>query len=225
MSRTTISPTSPVQDEDGNQGAEQYYEDTLTNHYRSDGGRFTMDVNPSTRPLVVGRYGREAQAPPQHGLTLVNPPGVPAEGDSEETTFEVEGLPEADNGFATVTIGWPPSNDPEEHDWDFYVVGPNGEAVGSGATLDNPEVIKIPDPVEGTYTIEANNYQGGDADHDWSGTVTFQSPVPPQYSGIKEAWQFSCTNRRGDILASRKVVVDRGEAVDVGKACEPRKRG
>jgi hypothetical protein len=225
VSRTTISPTSPVIDSDGNQGPQRFFEDTLTDRYRSDGGRFTMDVNPSTRPLVAGRYGREAEAPPQDDLTLANPPGIPAQGETEQTTFEVQGLPAADNGFATVSIGWPASDDPEAHDWDFVVIGPNGDVVGSGATLDNPEVIRVPDPVEGTYTVEATNYQGGDADHDWSGTVTFQSPEPPQYSGIKEAWQFSCTNRDGDVLASRRVVVDRGEAVDVGNACRPHKRG
>jgi hypothetical protein len=222
VSKTHVSPTSPVLQDDGSQGPQRFYEDTLTNRYRSEGGRFVMDVNPSTRPLVVGRYGRDAEAPPQGDITLTNPAGVPAVGESEETTFEVEGLPEADNGFATVSIEWP-SDNAEAYDWDFYVTGPDGETVGSGATLDNPEVIKIPDPVEGTYTIEANNYAGGDAAHDWSGEVTFQSPTPPQYSGIKEAWQLTC-ERRGNILSSREVIVDRGDSVSVGKACKQRKR-
>ena len=117
--------------------------------------------------------------------------------------------------------------DPSFHncnDWDFYVLGPDGESVGSAATLDNPEVVKIPDPVPGTYTVVAENYAGGDAEHDWTGEVTFQSPEPPQYSGIKEAWQLTCTNRRGKILGSREVVIDRGETVNVGNACQERKR-
>ncbi|WP_432476642.1 M14 family zinc carboxypeptidase [Nocardioides sp. GXQ0305] len=223
VSKTHISPTSPVLQPDGSTGPQRFYEDTLTTDYRTDGGRFTMDVNPSTRPLVVGRYGREPQAPPQDEVTLVNPDGVPAVGEQEETTFEVEGLPDADNGFATVSVEWP-STDAAAYDWDFYVLGPDGEAVGSGATLANPEVIKIPDPVAGTYTLVAENYAGGDADHDWTGEVTFQSPEPPQYSGIKEAWQLTCTNRRGKILGSREVVIDRGETVNVGNACQERKR-
>ena len=222
VSKTHISPTSPVLQPDGSQGPQQYYEDTLTNRYRSDGGRFAMDVNPSTRPLVVGRYGREPEADPQESITLTNPAGVPAVGESEETTFEVEGLPEVDNGFATLAIGWP-SDDAEAFDWDFYVLGPDGEAVGSGATLANPEVIKIPDPVAGTYTVVAENYAGGDAAHDWSGEVTFQSPDPPPYSGIKEAWKLSCTDKRGKIFGTREVIVDRGETVRVGNACVQRK--
>jgi hypothetical protein len=222
VSKTHVSPTSPVIQPDGSTGPQQWYEDTLTTRYRSEGGRFTMDVNPSTRPLVVGRYGREPEADPQEPVELTNPAGVPAVGQQEETTFEVDGLPEADNGFATVTVDWP-SDNAQAYDWDFYVEGPDGQTVGSGATLANPEVITIPDPVPGTYTLIADNYAGGDAAHDWSGEVTFQSPEPPQYSGIKEAWQLTC-ERRGKIVSSREVIVDRGDTVAVGKACVQRKR-
>ncbi|WP_411284674.1 M14 family zinc carboxypeptidase [Lapillicoccus sp.] len=217
VSKTHVSPTSPVLQPDGTTRSQIYFEDHLTTDYRSDGGRFRMDVNPSTRPLVAGRYGREAEAPPQEAITLTNPAGVPAEGESEETTFEVQGLPEADNGFARLSIEWP-----DGADWDFYVTGPDGETVGSGATLDNPEVITIPDPVAGTYTVTAENYEGGAAE--WAGEVSFSSPEPPQTSGIKEAWQLTCTDRDGKVYASRRVVVDRGDVVDVGRACAPRKR-
>ena len=217
VSKTHVSPTSPVLQADGSTRSQIYFEDHLTTDYRSDGGRFRMDVNPSTRPLVAGRYGREAEAPPQDSVTLTNPPGVPAEGESEETTFEVDGLPDADNGFARVSIAWP-----DGADWDFFVTGPDGSTVGSGATLDNPEVITIPDPVAGTYTVEAQNYEGAVAE--WEGEVSFSGPEPPQTSGIKEAWQLTCTGGRGDVKASRRVVVDRGEKVDVGRACAPRKR-
>ena len=88
---------------------------------------------------------------------------------------------------------------------------------------DNPEVADIPDPVPGTYTVVAENYAGGDDAHDWSGRVTFRNPDPPQYSGIQEAWQLTCTNKRGTIFGSREVVVDRGESVRVGRACRPHK--
>lgn len=217
VSKTHVSPTSPVLQADGTTRSQIYFEDHLTTRYRSDGGRFRMHVNPSTRPLVAGRYGRLPEAPPQDTITLTNPAGVPAEGGSEETTFDVQGLPEADNGFATVSIEWP-----DDADWDFYVTGPDGETVGSGATLDNPEVITIPDPVAGTYTLTAENYEG--AVGEWSGEVSFSGPEPPQTSGIKEAWQLTCTDRRGEVHASRTVVVDRGEKVRVGRACVPRKR-
>ena len=84
VSKTVVSPTSPVIQPDGSTGAPLLYEDTLTTEYTSTGGRFTFDVNPSTRPLVMGRSGREAQAPPQAAITLTNPAGVPAVGCQRE---------------------------------------------------------------------------------------------------------------------------------------------
>ena len=219
VSKHTVSPTSPVIQADGTVGEPILYEDTLVNQYATDrGGRFVLDVNPSTRPLVAGRYGRNPEAPPQATTTLVNPPGVPAIGSSESTTFEVQGLPDADNGYAVVSIGWP-SDDPEAYDWDFTVLGPDGVPVGSGATLDNPEVIRIPDPAAGTYTVVADNYAGGDAAHDWTGEVSFESPDPPIETGIKESWLVSCSDRRGRVLGTREVVVDRGQVVGVGDLC------
>jgi hypothetical protein len=139
---------------------------------------------------------------------------VPAVGAVEETTFEIQGQPDVDNGYATLSFSWP-----NGADWDFYVYGPDGAPVGSGATLANPETIRIPDPVAGTYTVVADNYEGGSETDDWSGEVTFESPAPPQYSGTKEAWLLSCTDKRGKLVSTQEVVVDRGETVDVGAAC------
>ena len=78
--KRVVSPTSPVIQPNGSTGAPLLFEDTLTTEYTSTGGQFTFDVNPSTRPLVMGRSGRLAQAPPQAGITLTNPAGVPAVG-------------------------------------------------------------------------------------------------------------------------------------------------
>ncbi len=74
----------------------------------------------------------------------------------------MQGLPQADNGYVVVSIDWP-AVDAEDQDWDFFLYGPDGAPVGSGATLANPEVIRIPDPKPGTYTLVADNYAGGSA--------------------------------------------------------------
>lgn len=218
ISRRTVSPTSPVIQLDGTTTDPILYEDTVGATYTSRGGRFVLDVNPSTRPLVAGRYGRLPEGPPQADIALVNPAGVPDVGASEFATFEVQGMPDVDNGWAVVTLSWP-STDAEAEDWDFFVVGPDGEPVGSAATLDNPEVLRIPDPQPGTYTLEANNYAGGTAAVDWTGTVTFESPDPPIETGVKEAYLLSCTDKRGNLVATQEVVVDRGETVYIGYAC------
>ena len=36
-------------------------------------------MNPSTRPVVAGRFGRDPVGPPQARITLANPAGQPAE--------------------------------------------------------------------------------------------------------------------------------------------------
>jgi hypothetical protein len=215
-----ISATSPVIDEEGNEGAQRYYADVLTSRLRPVGGRFEWDVNPSTRPLVAGRYGREAEAPPQEDVTLTNPAGVPAEGQVEEATFTVEGLPEADNGTATVTVEWPGTADPEDVDWDVYVYDSAGNQVASAASLDNPEEAVLVDPVPGEYTVVVENYAGGTAATDWTGSVSFAGPTPPAYTGLKEAWMLSCTDARtGRVVGTRAVVVDRGGVARVGAIC------
>ncbi len=216
-----ITATSPVIGEDGSTGAPQYYQDVLTSRLDiGQRGRFTWDVNPSTRPLVVGRYGRDPVAPPQDDLTLTNPPGVPAVGDSEQTTFTIEGPPDADNGVARVRFGWQGTDDPEEVDWDAAILDPDGNVVAQAATLANPEVATLADPVPGEYTLVMVNYAGGNQNRDWSGTVTFEGPQPATYSGLKEAWILSCTNlRTGRVVATREVVVDRGEVAGVGRVC------
>ena len=50
--------------------------------------------------------------------------------------------------------------------------------------------------------------------------MTFRNPNPPSPTGTKEAWLLSCADKRGNVLATREVVVDRGETVDVGNACK-----
>lgn len=211
-----ISQTSDVIDAEGNEGRPRYYEDTLTTRYSSKGGGFTMHVNPSTRPVVVGRYGRDPVAPPQEPAALTNPEGVPAVGESETSTFEIQGPPAADNGTATLSFSWP-----DGADWDYQIYDPAGEPIAQAATLDNPEVATIPDPVPGTYTVEAVNYEGGSATDDWTGEVTFQSPEPATYTGLKEAWTLTCENQRGKVIATREVVVDRGKVFRAGNACKP----
>ena len=220
-----ISATSPVLDASGDEGPQRYYEDILTSRLRSTGGAFEWDVNPSTRPLVAGRYGRDPQAPPQDDVELTNPDGIPAVGESEETTFTVEGLPEADNASATVEIGWPGGGDPVDIDWDVFVYDSEGNQVAVAASLDNPEEAVLVDPVPGEYTVLVNNYAGGSEEYDWSGSVTFDGPTPAAYTGLKEAWVLTCTDlRTGRIKGTREVIVDRGKVARVGRICDDQPR-
>jgi murein tripeptide amidase MpaA len=174
VSKQFLTSTSPVV---GRGGEVIQFEDSLSSRYDSRGGRFSFAVNPSTRPIVAGRDGREPTGPPQPGLTLVNPAGIPAENPTldpalaqETTTFTIEeGF---DNAFADLRFTWA---DGATTDWDFYVLDAEGNEVGSAATGDQPEVLSLAAPVPGTYTVMAFNYDGGDL-ADWSGHRRLPQP-------------------------------------------------
>ena len=94
------TPTSPVIQPDGSVGAPIMYSDTLDTTFKPTGGKFTWSVNPSTRPYVAGRYGRNPTAPPQAPSTLANPAGQPVEntgdpypGPHEEVRSRFRGRP------------------------------------------------------------------------------------------------------------------------------------
>jgi hypothetical protein len=224
------TPTSPVIQPDGTVGPAIMYTDVLDTTFQPWFGRFSWDINPSTRPFVAGRYGRNPVAPPQAPLTLANPPGVPAEntgdpfgGPHEEVPFEVLGPPAADNGEVHVRINW---TNPDV-DWDMYIVDDGGHTVAQAATFGtNFEEAVLLDPPPGTYRAIIVNYAqvpGAPVD-DWtSGSVTFASPTPA-VPGVKEAWTLTCERPNGSIVAVRSVIVDRGQTLDLGNVCFDRKK-
>ncbi|WP_380164419.1 M14 family metallopeptidase [Jannaschia sp. R86511] len=219
VSKEFMTATSPVI----GQGNEvQYFEDSVSSTYDSDGGRFSFAVNPSTRPVVAGRDGRDPTGPAQPGSAVTNPPGIPApnpqlsfNGPLESTTFVIEeGF---DNAYADLRFDWDTNAD-----WDFYVRNADGEVVASAATGDTPEVITIRDPQPGTYELVAFNYaRGAEGAGDWTGTLDFRGPTP-RVVNEPEPWILTCTDRRGTVKSVKEVFVERGESVDVGNACSPR---
>ncbi len=226
LRKTFQTATSPVcRDEFCTDiGAPLMFQDTLESSMRTTGKTFAWHVNPSTRPQVAGRLGRDAVAPPQATIPLANPAGFPgenvlypfpAEPPYEAIPFEVQGPPAADNGRLTVHIEWAdPAND-----WDVYVLDSTGAiAALSAAFGDNTEDAVLLDPAPGTYTAIVVNYdQVSSTPDDWSGEVRFRGPAPTTI-GTKEAWTFTCRPPTG-AAATRQVTVDRGQRLDLGNAC------
>ena len=59
---------------------------------------------------------------------------------------------------------------------------------------------------------------------DWtSAGVSFTNPLPELRTGVKEAWQLTCSKPGGDVQSTRAVVVDRGQTLDLGNACKKAK--
>jgi hypothetical protein len=227
LSKTFQTSTSPVWKDDlgSSIGDPLRFTDTLTSELKPDGGTFRWDVNPSTRPLVAGRHGRDPAGPPQDRIALQNPAGIPAEntvyprGRVEEIPFTVKGPADGvDNGRMTVHIGW---SSPDT-DWDVYVIGPSGQVVAQAATFgDADEDASLFDPPPGAYkAVVVNYHQVMNTPDDWSGgTVTFGSPTPRIETGTKESWTLTCLDSGGRVEATRQVVVDRGARAQVGNAC------
>ncbi len=206
-------------------GAAQLFPDSLESTLHSDGGHFTWNVNPSTRPIVAGRDGRNPTGPPQANIPLANPAGVPAEntgnfpdGPQENIPFTVQGPPAVDNGRFTVHIEW---TNPDT-DWDLYVTDASGELVTQSASFgDTNEDAVLVDPPPGNYVAHVVNFDqvdGAPVD-DWkTGEVRFRSPTPRVVNG-KEAWNLTCEDGEGRLRAARQVIVDRGQRVNVGDVC------
>jgi Zinc carboxypeptidase len=233
ISKSFQTSTSPVwRDDLGNSvGSPIQFTDTLTSELKAPGGAFRWDVNPSTRPLVAGRHGRDATGPAQDPIELENPPGVPREnpayppgGPVEEIPFTVKGPADGvDNGRMSVHIEW---SSPDT-DWDIYVIGPDGRIVAQSTTFgDTTEDATLFDPPPGDYRLHVVNYdQVMNSPDDWfDGRVTFQSPTPRIATGVKESWTLTCTDAAGHLQATRQVIVDRGASVQVGNACERNKQ-
>ncbi|WP_374065107.1 M14 family zinc carboxypeptidase [Actinokineospora auranticolor] len=219
------TPTSPVLNPDGSTGLPIYVADTLTSNLSSTGGRFSWAVNPSTRPYVAGRYGRDPKGPAQAGVVLPNPPGVPpvntnfpADTTAERIPFHVDGLPKVDNGKLTVSISWADA----ATDWDLYIFDAKGNVVTSSASGGtNQERAVLFDPPAGDYTAAVVNFsQAGPTTDDWGSLkVDFASPLPTTY-GPKEPYQLTCTDKKGRLVGLADVYADRGQTVDVGDVCQ-----
>jgi hypothetical protein len=228
ISKTFQTSTSPVwQDDLGSVIRDPIrFTDTLGSELTTSGPTFAWHVNPSTRPLVAGRHGRDPTGPPQSRITLENPPGIPAENTAyppdqpyEVIPFTVKGPADGvDNGRLTVHIQW----ESPDTDWDIYLIGPNGQIVAQSASFgDTDEDASLFDPPPGDYTLHVVNYdQVMNTPDDWSrGSVTFTSPTPKVETGTKESWTLTCLDANGRVKATKQVTVDRGERARVGNAC------
>ena len=227
ISKSFQTSTSPVwQDDFGTViGDPIQFPDTLSSELKVTSPTFAWHVNPSTRPVVAGRHGRDATGPPQTTIALANPPGIPAENVSypaqpyESIPFTVQGPADGvDNGTFTVHIEWSNPNT----DWDVYVVNSAGDVVAQSAAFgDTDEDATMFDPPPGEYTAHMVNYdQVQSPPDDWvNGNVTFRSPTPRLDTGVKESWTLTCTGSDGQVKATRQVTVDRGQRVQVGNAC------
>ena len=219
--------TSPVIGPGGT-GPAQEFTDTLESSYTvPTNGKVAWHVNPSTRPIVAGKPGREPAGPPTPSFALTNPAGTPPPDPTSNSYEDVPfTVPETgpngeryDNGRLTAHIEWVNAS----QDWDIVLLRNGRQVAGSasgGSTQENAVYI---DPEPGAYVLRVINWDSpASGTPDWSGNVSFQSPTPA-VAGTTEAYDLTCTSPKGGVTDSRQVFVARGERYDLGKACGKKK--
>ncbi|HEY1360183.1 MAG TPA: M14 family zinc carboxypeptidase [Thermoleophilaceae bacterium] len=235
LHKTFKTPTSPVIDANGNEGAVRTFTDNLdSTMVVPSSGRFTWDINPSTRPLVAKAKGRLAHGKPSAAINFAsNGPAATtpcAASDSpppscyEDHLITVPRGAGIDNARATVRIQW---NTPVS-DWDMLIYRADaaghatGEPIGSsqqGTT--NFEETTINEPfLPNRFVVRAVNFAAVAPADSWTGRVTFGGP--PAYTPARtEDWTLTCEGR-GKVGLRREILIKRGQSrtLDLSK-CAP----
>ena len=215
-----MTKTSPVVDSNGDEGPVQEFKDTLdTTMTVPAAGSFEWDINPSTRPAVAPKLGRDATGPPSDAIDLEEQPVTPAA--PVEIPFTYTKKPGRDDETMTVEV----TNPLPVEDYDLVVyrkVGSDRVKVGSASgSFDEREAATIKQPAEGDYILELTNFAASGVDYD--ARVTFQGPRPA-VAGTTEAWTLTCETPDGKVLGSEPLVIARGERKTVSpcpKAAAP----
>ena len=160
----------------------------------------------------------------------LRPSQIPAEGD-ERPTFEdrpfVVTAAEATKRLR-VSLSWPGPAD--DYDLALFRRNAAGELEEVG-TSGNPGpvaeeiVVEGEDLTPGDYVLRVTNYLA--FEQEWHAKVERFEAGPDVVTPAKrEAWTLTCEDADGTVLAQRQVFVDRGQAVNVGRACgRPQRAG
>ena len=235
------TPTSPVEDAEGNVGKVRFTRDRLKTKLKvRRSGRFVWDVNPSTRPLVAKKQGRKASGKPSQpkmfsGSVADAPvpcptPELAGPNCYSENAFTVPKGKRVDNFGARVRAEWTsPSTD---WDMEVYVDGNgDGDAMdnadkligssGNGASSGDPtreEVVLGGSAFKegGKYVVRMINFA---ASEPYEGRVLFRGS--PQFRPAKkERWKLTCRSAGGRSVS--RVYVKRGHVkrLDLRRACD-----
>ena len=180
-----MTSTSPVWGDDTSttSATRMLFPDRLESTLTSKGGRFAWHMNPSTRPVVAGRDGRNPTGPPQASIPLANPAGAAGREHrrlrgraARRSRSPCRDRRRWTTAALTVHIQW---TNPET-DWDIYITDSSGEVVTQSASFgDTNEDAMLVDPPPGQYTAHVENYDQVDGQpvDDWSGGAV-QLPQP-----------------------------------------------
>ncbi|HEX2233848.1 MAG TPA: M14 family zinc carboxypeptidase [Thermoleophilaceae bacterium] len=232
LSKSFKTLTSPVLNEEGEEGEPIAFDDNLNVTMEPTASTFEWHINQSTRPISAPRgrdrtgdpsppIERELQPPPPGAC-----PGYFLEPDTRtpncwtDQAFDIQpnggGV---DNGFAKVDVTWPT----EASDYDLEIYrdsNGDGSSMNEGRPVASSalgqtdfETTRLgPDPTPGKYVARVINFAGGEP---YSFAVTFEPPEPFK-PGTTESWRLTCETFSGTVMTSQDVTIGRGQRQDPG---------
>jgi len=232
LKKTFKTSTSPIIDGAGVEGKAILFDDTLNTLMDvPSSGRFSWDINPSTRPVVAKARGRAARGRPSNPTSVSEAaPAAPC-GAADATNpacykdygFTVPTGAGIDNATATVDLQWGTA----ASDYDMTVFrDSNGDgsslnetqSVGtSAAGTTNNESATFGEPAEmiagKKYVVRVVNFAGAEPY-----TVRFSYGGPAPFVPARtEAWNLTCESRKGKVGERKSVTIARGarKAIDL----------
>ncbi len=188
-------------------------------------GRFHLNLNQSTRPIVAVDTGRPASGPPSPPQTFNGDISGAAPGGDSESNDPANSndhpftVPSAgvDNARASVRIDWQTPTT----DWDMKVfLDGNGDGdsydavdkeVGTsaqGTTTYEETTIAEPTLQPGKkYVARVTNFAAAEP---YTGKITFGGP-PPFEPARTESWTLTCERPTGEVLSSQPITIARGQ--------------
>jgi hypothetical protein len=177
-----------------------------------DSGAYEWHVNQSTRPFVGGGAVKET-------LQDVDPPVATFSGTPATPTGTV------DHAFALTESADKVRIDlnatlPEDYDLEVLRKAADGSltSVGSsGNAPGTPESVLLDHPAPGDYVARVTYYAA--ATGGYTVKVVRAIATRTTTAGHREAYVMTCEDGSGNVLETRDVTVDRGQAIDVDLAC------
>ena len=193
---------------------ESSFKDSLNTVMKSRGGDFVWHVNPSTRPVVMEKVVVETEDKVLRKETYEGGPTEPVVGVVDHE-FKVT---ETDADQMLVTLEWPVPTD----DFDLEVYLKNGDELkevgSSGNAPGSYERVELADPQPGTYVLRVINFAAVSPTYTLEASTLEETVVSRKRVGGKtETWTLTC-EKKGKVLQTVKVNVERGDLARVNLA-------
>jgi hypothetical protein len=190
------------------------FEDSLSSTMRvGSSGKYTWDVNQSTRPIVQAKLVEITEDSAVRSETFTGGPTTVGQKVDHEFTVTESGV-----DVLGVTLDWPT---PDDLDLEVYRKNADGsltQVATSGNMPGEKESLEVAAPEPGTYVLRVVNYASAASTYTLTATLFDSTTVEAEeVPGLIEAWTLSCM-KDGKVLEQVPVVVDRGEQVKVDLA-------